>query len=164
MRLREIRAFGPERQGRWYVALTTGRGAHVGDPRLSRRVGLGALAQKAESAARRVIPVDARNTSRTCPSEIGGCGHVPKENHVTQTTFECVKRGLVENADRVGALNVLHRTGPVLCTEAWPPPREARDFDRGWRHGIENSSSGLSHATAGGFAETVPVSSAPTLR
>lgn len=84
--------------------------------------------------------------------------------HATQATFECVERGLVENADRVGALNVLHRTGLVLCTEAWPAPREARDFDRGWRHGIKNSSSGRSHATAGGFAETVPVSSAPTLR
>ncbi len=31
-------------------------------------------------------------------------------------------------------------------------------------YGIKNSSSGRSHATAGGFAETVPVSSAPTLR
>ncbi|KND39264.1 RNA-guided endonuclease InsQ/TnpB family protein [Streptomyces acidiscabies] len=76
---------------------------------------LGILAQKAESAARRVIPVDARNTSRTCPPEIGGCGHVAKENRVTQAKFECVNCGLVENADRVGALNVLHRAGLVLC-------------------------------------------------
>ncbi|KUO04276.1 hypothetical protein AQJ67_11015 [Streptomyces caeruleatus] len=52
------------------------------------------LANKAESAGRRAIPVDARNTSRTCP------------------------RGLVENADRVSALNVLHRAGLVLCAEA----------------------------------------------
>lgn len=72
------------------------------------------LARKAESAARRVIAVDARNTSRTCPPEIGGCGHVAKENRVTQAKFECVKCGLVENADRVGALNVLHRAGLVL--------------------------------------------------
>jgi putative transposase len=79
---------------------------------------LGILAQKAESAARRVIPVDARNTSRTCPPEIGGCGHVAKENRVTQAKFECVRCGLVENADRVGALNVLHRAGLVLCAEA----------------------------------------------
>ncbi|MEV1086206.1 transposase, partial [Streptomyces sp. NPDC050211] len=70
---------------------------------------LSILAQKAESAARRVIPVDARNTSRTCPPEIGGCGHVATGNRVTQAKFECVKCGLVENADRVGALNVLHR-------------------------------------------------------
>ncbi|MFJ8599515.1 zinc ribbon domain-containing protein [Streptomyces shenzhenensis] len=60
---------------------------------------LAILAQKAESAARRVIPVDARNTSRTCPPEIGGCGHVAKENRVTQAKFECVRCGLVENAD-----------------------------------------------------------------
>ncbi|MGW1199610.1 RNA-guided endonuclease InsQ/TnpB family protein [Streptomyces sp. NPDC002536] len=79
---------------------------------------LGILAQKAESAARRVIEVDARNTSRTCPPEIGGCGHVAKENRVTQAEFECVKCGLVENADRVGALNVLHRAGLVLCDGA----------------------------------------------
>ncbi|MFJ8637464.1 RNA-guided endonuclease InsQ/TnpB family protein [Streptomyces sp. NPDC093568] len=69
------------------------------------------LANKAESAGRRVIAVDARNTSRTCPD----CGHVAKENRVTQAKFECVKCGLVENADRVGALNVLHRAGLVLC-------------------------------------------------
>ncbi|MDQ1051080.1 putative transposase [Streptomyces sp. V4I2] len=79
---------------------------------------LGILAQKAESAARRVIPVNARNTSRTCPPEIGGCGHVAKENRVTQAKFECVKCGLVENADRVGALNVLYRAGLVLCDGA----------------------------------------------
>ncbi len=79
---------------------------------------LGILSQKAERAARRVIPVNARNTSRTCPPDIGGCGHVAKENRVIQAKFECVKCGLVENADRVGALNVLHRTGLVLCDGA----------------------------------------------
>ncbi len=79
---------------------------------------LGILSQKAESAARRVIPVDARNISRTCPPDIGGCGHVSGENRVTQTKFECVKCGLVENADRVGALNVLHRAGLALCDGA----------------------------------------------
>ncbi|MER7109508.1 RNA-guided endonuclease InsQ/TnpB family protein [Streptomyces sp. NPDC000229] len=79
---------------------------------------LGILAQKAESAARRVIPVNARNTSRTCPPSIGGCGHIAAGNRVTQAKFECVKCGLVENADRVGALNVLHRAGLVLCAEA----------------------------------------------
>ncbi|MET9916812.1 transposase [Streptomyces sp. NPDC006435] len=91
---------------------------------------LGILAQKAESAARRVIPVDARNTSRTCP----GCGHVAKENRATQAKFECVNCGLIENADRVGALNVLHRAGLVLCDGAQPPTQEACDFSRGWSH------------------------------
>lgn len=69
-------------------------------------------------ADRRVIAVDARNTSRTCPSEIGGCGHVAKENRLTRAKFECVTCGLAENADRVGALNVPHRAGPALCAEA----------------------------------------------
>ncbi|MZE77936.1 RNA-guided endonuclease InsQ/TnpB family protein [Streptomyces xinghaiensis] len=76
------------------------------------------LADKAESAGRRVIPVDARNTSRTCPHSMGGCGHVAKENRVTQAKFECVNCGLVANADHVGALNVLHRAGLVLCDGA----------------------------------------------
>ncbi|MEU1036698.1 transposase [Streptomyces mirabilis] len=79
---------------------------------------LGILAQKAESAARRVIPVDARNTSRTCPLSAGGWGHVAAENRVTQAKFECVTCGFVDNADRVGALNVLNRAGLVLCAEA----------------------------------------------
>ncbi|MEV6332035.1 transposase [Streptomyces sp. NPDC051909] len=75
---------------------------------------LGILAQKAESAARRVIPVDARNTSRTCPE----CGHVAKENRVTQAKFECVRCGFAENADIVGALNVERRAGLALCDAA----------------------------------------------
>ncbi|MCC5035677.1 transposase [Streptomyces sp. WAC 00631] len=76
------------------------------------------LADKAESAGRRVIPVDARNTSRTCPPRMGGCGHVAKENRVTQAKFACVNCGLVANADHVGALNVKHRAGLVLCAGA----------------------------------------------
>ncbi|MER6977488.1 RNA-guided endonuclease InsQ/TnpB family protein [Streptomyces carpinensis] len=71
---------------------------------------LGILAQKAESAARRVIPVDARNTSRTCPA----CGHVAKENRVTQADFTCTACGFTANADHVGAKNVINRAGLVL--------------------------------------------------
>jgi putative transposase len=102
---------------------------------------LGILAQKAESAPRRVIPVDARNTSRTCPPSAGGCGHAAKENRVTQVKFECVNCGFVGNADRVGALNVLHRAGLALCDGAWPPIQEARDVSRGWSHADHCSSS-----------------------
>ncbi|MCX5376080.1 transposase [Streptomyces sp. NBC_00091] len=97
---------------------------------------LSILAKKAESAGRRVIEVDARDTSRTCPPEIGGCGHVAKENRVTQAKFECTACGLAENADRVGALNVLHRAGLALCAEASPPTQEARRFGGGWSHGL----------------------------
>ncbi|MGW1195683.1 RNA-guided endonuclease InsQ/TnpB family protein [Streptomyces sp. NPDC002536] len=79
---------------------------------------LGILANKAESAGRRVIPVDARNTSRTCPPAAGGCGHAAAENRATQAKFECTVCGYIGNADHVGALNVLHRAGLALCAEA----------------------------------------------
>lgn len=75
---------------------------------------LGILASKAESAGRRLVLVDARNTSRTCPE----CGHVAKENRTTQERFACTECGFLANADHVGALNVLDRAGLVLCAEA----------------------------------------------
>lgn len=75
---------------------------------------LGILANKAESAGRLMVPVDARNTSRTCPD----CGHVAKENRVTQERFRCTACGFTANADHVGATNVLNRAGPVLCAAA----------------------------------------------
>jgi len=64
---------------------------------------LGILHAKAESAGREVIPVDPRNTSRTCPE----CGHVSGENRVTQEKFHCVTCGHTAHADVVGAINVL---------------------------------------------------------
>lgn len=75
---------------------------------------LGILANKAESAGRLVIQVDARNTSRTCPD----CGHVAKENRVTQAKFECTACRFAANADHVGATNVLNRAGLALCDVA----------------------------------------------
>ncbi|WP_374230847.1 zinc ribbon domain-containing protein [Streptomyces sp. UNOC14_S4] len=74
----------------------------------------GILANKAESAGRLVVPVDARNTSRTYLS----CGHVAKENRATQAKFQCVRCGFAANADHVGAVNVLNRAGLVLCDVA----------------------------------------------
>ncbi|HEU5026296.1 MAG TPA: transposase [Spirillospora sp.] len=79
---------------------------------------LGILADKAESAGRHVIPVDPRDTSRTCPPSAGGCGHVARENRLTQARFECVACGFTANADHVGALNVLHRAGLARCPAA----------------------------------------------
>lgn len=70
---------------------------------------LSILTAKAERAGRELIAVDPRNTSRTCPS----CGHCCRENRVTQAEFRCVRCGLGEHADVVGALNVL-RAGLVL--------------------------------------------------
>lgn len=75
---------------------------------------LGILANKAESAGRLVVPVDARNTSRTCPE----CGHVAKENRATQAKFQCTACGSAANADYVGATNVLNRAGLALCAAA----------------------------------------------
>ncbi|WP_186776659.1 RNA-guided endonuclease InsQ/TnpB family protein [Streptomyces salinarius] len=75
---------------------------------------LAILANKAESAGRLTVSVDPRNTSRTCPA----CGHVAKENRVTQARFQCTTCGFAANADHVGATNVLNRAGLVLCAAA----------------------------------------------
>jgi len=52
-----------------------------------------------------VIAVPPHHTSQTCPC----CGHTDKENRPTQEKFECVECGYTENADVVGALNILAR-------------------------------------------------------
>jgi putative transposase len=67
------------------------------------------LTAKAASAGRTTIPVDARNTSRTCPE----CGYVSGENRLEQAVFRCVACGYTGHADTVGALNVLQRAGLV---------------------------------------------------
>jgi putative transposase len=76
---------------------------------------LGILANKAESAGRLTIPVDPRNTSRTCPPSLSGCGHVDGKSRVTQAKFQCTACGFTANADHVGATNILDRAGLVLC-------------------------------------------------
>lgn len=68
------------------------------------------IPHKAESANRKLIPVNPRNTSRTCPA----CGHVPGENRTTQEKFECTRCRHTAHADQVGALNVAIRAGLVL--------------------------------------------------
>ncbi|WFE67730.1 zinc ribbon domain-containing protein [Thiomicrospira sp. R3] len=50
-----------------------------------------------------MLKVNPKHTSQTCPC----CAHVAKENRLTQSKFECVECGYTENADVVGALNVL---------------------------------------------------------
>jgi putative transposase len=52
-----------------------------------------------------LIAVPPQNTSRTCPC----CGYSSKENRQTQADFECVECGYAENADVVGAINILKR-------------------------------------------------------
>jgi len=58
-----------------------------------------------------VLAVNPRNTSRTCPC----CGHVSADNRQTQARFECVECGFEENADLVGAINVLAAGHAVLA-------------------------------------------------
>lgn len=52
-----------------------------------------------------LIAVPPQNTSRTCPC----CGHVSADNRQTQAQFLCVDCGFEENADVVGAINILAR-------------------------------------------------------
>ncbi|MDO9012744.1 MAG: transposase [Gallionella sp.] len=58
-----------------------------------------------------VLAVPPHNTSRTCPA----CGHVSAENRQTQAKFECVECGYENNADVVGAINVLERGHRLLA-------------------------------------------------
>ncbi|WP_018234252.1 RNA-guided endonuclease InsQ/TnpB family protein [Thioalkalivibrio thiocyanodenitrificans] len=52
-----------------------------------------------------LVAVPPQNTSRTCPA----CGHVSADNRQTQARFVCVGCGFEENADMVGAINILSR-------------------------------------------------------
>ena len=57
------------------------------------------------------IAVDPKNTSRECPK----CGHTHAENRKTQASFVCMACGHADNADVVGAVNVLARGHRVLA-------------------------------------------------
>ncbi|WP_445426501.1 RNA-guided endonuclease InsQ/TnpB family protein [Alishewanella sp. HL-SH06] len=62
-----------------------------------------------------VVAVPAKYTSQTCPC----CGHVSKDNRQTQANFECIACGYSNNADVVGALNILERGHRLLaCGES----------------------------------------------
>ena len=52
-----------------------------------------------------LIPVSPQYTSQCCPA----CGHTEKANRTTQALFACMQCGYTENADVVGAMNVLQR-------------------------------------------------------
>ena len=58
-----------------------------------------------------VVAVPPAYTSQTCPC----CGHVSKDNRQTQAEFACVECGYEENADVVGAINILARGHRVLA-------------------------------------------------
>jgi putative transposase len=70
-----------------------------------------------------LLAVPPQNTSRTCPA----CGHVAKDNRLTQAQFRCVDCGYENNADVVGAINVLARGHRVLaCGEPVPSGRSMK--------------------------------------
>ena len=60
-----------------------------------------------------VIAVPPQYTSQKCP--VSQCGHIAKENRLTQSKFECVECGYAENADLVGAINILAAGHAVLA-------------------------------------------------
>ena len=60
-----------------------------------------------------LLAVPPQNTSSTCPR----CGHVSKENRKSQAVFACVECGFNQNADLVGAINVLRAGHARLACE-----------------------------------------------
>ena len=63
-----------------------------------------------------LIAVPPHYTSQTCPC----CGHTAKENRQTQARFACVACGFEENADLVGAINILRAGHARLACEVSP--------------------------------------------
>jgi putative transposase len=61
-----------------------------------------------------LIAVPPQNTSRTCPA----CGDVASENRQSQAEFRCVECGFEENADVVGAVNILRAGLARLACQA----------------------------------------------
>ena len=70
-----------------------------------------------------LLAVPPHNTSRTCPC----CGHVAKDNRLTQAQFLCVDYGYENHADVVGAINVLERGYRLLaCGESAQSARSVK--------------------------------------
>ena len=65
------------------------------------------LAYKAESAGRKLIGVDCKKTSQTCPA----CGTVKKKS-LSQRKHECSECGLVLHRDTAAAQVILGRMCP----------------------------------------------------
>ena len=74
---------------------------------------LAILRAKAESAGRQVIEVNPAYTSQRCSA----CGHVARENRMTQAVFKCVRCGHRAHADVNAAVNIL-RAGLALRAKA----------------------------------------------
>ncbi|BDY13976.1 RNA-guided endonuclease InsQ/TnpB family protein [Hydrogenimonas cancrithermarum] len=63
------------------------------------------LEYKLKERGGQLIKVDPKFTSQTCPK----CGHISKNNRKSQSKFVCESCGFSENADVVGAKNILVR-------------------------------------------------------
>lgn len=63
-----------------------------------------------------LIKVSPKHTSQKCPK----CLHISEKNRKTQSVFKCVECGYQEDADHVGALNILARglSGHSLWSES----------------------------------------------
>jgi len=89
-----------------------------------------------------LIAVPPRNTSRTCPC----CSHVSPDNRRTQARFECVECGFEENADVVGAINVLRAGHAQLACEvsgAVRPPAAGTHRSDSSQHQVGMSAVGI---------------------
>ena len=60
-----------------------------------------------------LVAVPPKNSIRTCPA----CGHISADNSQTQSRFECVECGYENNADVVGAINVLRLGEAILSSK-----------------------------------------------
>jgi putative transposase len=58
-----------------------------------------------------LLAVPPENTSRTCPN----CDHISEHNRKRQSQFACVSCGYKNNADLVGAINILERGHRLLA-------------------------------------------------
>ena len=67
------------------------------------------LVFKAEEAGRRIVAVDPRFTSQTCPC----CGYKDAKNRPTQAEFKCLDCGFEANADFVASVNISARMEPL---------------------------------------------------
>jgi putative transposase len=63
------------------------------------------LSYKSAIAGVKLVAVDPRNTSRTCPA----CGYIDKANRKSQSEFACKSCDFVDHADHVGAVNIARR-------------------------------------------------------
>lgn len=79
------------------------------------------IRRRAEDHAVRVVAVDPKDTSRTCPA----CGHVDKKSRV-ESVFLCTKCKYTNHADVVGGINVKTKAECALQEERVFGPKELR--------------------------------------